>query len=159
MCFDFYGLSGVPTACLKQLLKLPVNHTSLSIKDIRRQYQNYAELLISELLSLTTSTTWTILHPETIKISVSEVNTCLREHDFNTKESTAIFSRSHIQQRHSGSAMLTRPFRHSVTALRNAKLYIQIFFSRKANNLDTSEHCFEITAFLCCMSWIAYFLY
>lgn len=159
VCFHFYGLSGVPNACLKHLLKLPVNHTSLSIKDIRRQYQNYTELLISELLSLTTSITQTILEQETIKISVSEVNTCLRAHSVNTKKSTATFSRSHIQQRHLGSAMLTRPFRHSVTALRNAKLYIQIFFSRKAIYVDTSEHCLEITAFLCCMSWIAYFLY
>lgn len=157
MCFHFYGLSGVPTACLKYLFKLPVNHTSLSIKDIRRQYQNYTELLISELLS--TSTTWTVLQPETIKMSVSEVYTCLRAHTANTKKSTAIFSSSQIQQRHSGFATLTRPFRHSATALRDTKLYIQIFFSRKANNVDTSEHCFEITAFLCCMSWMAYFLY
>lgn len=155
MCFHFYGLSGVPTACLKHILKLPVNHTSLSIKDIRRQYQNYTELLISELLSLITSITWTIPQPEKIKILVSEVKTCLRAQTVTTKKSTAAFPRSQIQQRHWGSAMLTRPFRHSVTALRNAKLYIQVFFSRKANNVDTSEDCFEITAFLCCMSWMA----
>lgn len=93
MCFLFYGLSGVPTACLKYLLKLPVNHTSLSIKDIRRQYQNYTELLISELLSLSTSTTWTVLQPQTIKISVSEVNTRLRAHTVNTKKSN-IFQQS-----------------------------------------------------------------
>lgn len=158
MCFHFYGLSGVPTACLKHLLKLPVNHTSIPIQDIRRHYQNYTELLTSELLSLTTNTTWTILQPETIKISVSEVNTCLRAHTAITKKSTAVFPRNQIQQTHWGSAMLTHPFRHSVTALRNVMpSYISRYFSpgRLIRWIPLNTALKLQLSFAACHGWLA----